>query len=225
MSNYILVVDDEPDVRQLFKITLSMAGHRIEVASDGLEAMDAIAKELPGLVLLDLMMPRLDGFGVLDRLRDEKPDDDLKVLIATAKSIEDRDKETLEAWPVVGVLNKGELDLKKMVGLIDDLLSGQPAKAATPPAAASSNGKPAPAEAHPPTVADGKPAAADAHPPAAKPSPSGNGKDLAAGQGAADKPSLGTRPLPAQSSNGKPAPAGSPNGKPSKTESDASGQP
>ena len=123
MDSYILVVDDEPDVRELFKITLNLAGYRTVVAGDGLEAMEAIAKESPSLILLDLMMPRLDGFGVLDKLRENKPNGELKVLIATAKTLNDNDKQRLADWPVVGVLNKGELDIPKMVTDVKNLLS------------------------------------------------------------------------------------------------------
>ena len=131
MAGYILVVDDEPDVRELFKITLNMAGYRTAVASDGLQALDEIAKESPELIVLDLMMPHLDGFGVLDRLREEREEHangPLKVLVATAKTLDDGDKEHLNSWPVVGVLNKGELDLSKMVHDVKSLLSDKPAK-------------------------------------------------------------------------------------------------
>jgi CheY-like chemotaxis protein len=123
LSGYILVVDDEPDVRELFKITLSMAGYRTQVAKDGLEAIDAISKESPQLIVLDLMMPRLDGFGVLTKLREEEANGKLKVLIATAKTLNDGDKEHLDSWPVVGVLNKGELDIAKMVVDVQQLLA------------------------------------------------------------------------------------------------------
>lgn len=128
MAGYILVVDDEPDVRELFKITLNMAGYRTAVASDGLQALDEIAKESPELIVLDLMMPHLDGFGVLDRLREEHSNGPLKVLIATAKTLNDGDKEHLSSWPVVGVLNKGELDLPKMVHDVQSLLSDKATK-------------------------------------------------------------------------------------------------
>ena len=122
MSHYILIVDDEPDVRELFKITLTMAGYRTAGVADGLEAIDEIAKETPELIVLDLMMPRLDGFGVLEKLRKNRPSGDLKVLIATAKILGDGDKEKLDSWPVVGVLNKGELDIAKMVVEVKGLL-------------------------------------------------------------------------------------------------------
>jgi CheY-like chemotaxis protein len=124
LAGYILVVDDEPDVRELFKITLSMAGYRTAVASNGLQALDEIAKESPALIVLDLMMPHLDGFGVLDKLREEKKNGPLKVLVATAKTLDDGDKEQLDSWPVVGVLNKGELDLPKMVRHVQSLVPG-----------------------------------------------------------------------------------------------------
>lgn len=115
MAGYILVVDDEPDVRELFRITLKMAGYRTEGATNGLEAIEAIAKESPALVLLDLMMPRMDGFKVLEKLRKGKRNGDLKVLVATAKTLSEPDQETLNEWPVVGVINKGELDIAQMV--------------------------------------------------------------------------------------------------------------
>ena len=112
---YILVVDDEPDVRELFNITLKMAGYETDTAHDGLQAVDKIATRSPDLVLLDLMMPRLDGFGLLKHLREQEPRKPMRVLIATAKVLEDKEQETLSQWPVVGVLNKGELDIGRMV--------------------------------------------------------------------------------------------------------------
>lgn len=122
----ILVVDDEPDVRELFNITLKMAGHVTETASDGLEAVDKLKAEIPDLVLLDLMMPRLDGFGLLSHIRKNMASQPIRVLIATAKVLEDSDHEQLDSWPVVGVLNKGELDIGQMVTIVRDALQRNP---------------------------------------------------------------------------------------------------
>jgi CheY-like chemotaxis protein len=122
----ILVVDDEPDVRELFNITLKMAGHNTETAKDGVEAVDRLEDEVPDLILLDLMMPRMDGFGLLKHIRSEMDSTPMRVLIATAKVLEDQDKERLSAWPVVGVLNKGELDIGAMVGIISTALERDP---------------------------------------------------------------------------------------------------
>ena len=124
----ILVVDDEPDVRELFNITLKMAGHVTETAKDGLEALDFLNGDLPDLILLDLMMPRLDGFGLLRHIRENMATKPVRVLVATAKVLEDSDNQRLADWPVVGVLNKGELDISAMVIVISTALKKEPLK-------------------------------------------------------------------------------------------------
>lgn len=70
MSN-ILVVDDDPDIRLLLRYELSPLGHQVAEAGDGEEALALLAAEAPELVLLDLMMPVLDGWEVLRRLDPE----------------------------------------------------------------------------------------------------------------------------------------------------------
>lgn len=125
----ILIVDDEPDVRELFNITLKMAGHVTETAKDGMEALDFLNGDLPDLILLDLMMPRLDGFGLLTHIREKMVAKPVRVLVATAKVLEDSDNQRLANWPVVGVLNKGELDISAMVIVISTALKKEPLKA------------------------------------------------------------------------------------------------
>jgi DNA-binding response OmpR family regulator len=65
----ILVVDDEADIRLLVKMTLSGDGHEVIEAGDGAEAMAAVRRARPDLVLLDVMMPDVDGFAVLKQLK------------------------------------------------------------------------------------------------------------------------------------------------------------
>ena len=65
----VLVVDDEATVRYLLSHVLTHAGYLVEVATDGEAALDRIQASRPDLVVLDLMMPGLDGWGVLERLR------------------------------------------------------------------------------------------------------------------------------------------------------------
>lgn len=64
----ILVVDDDPDIRLLLRLELSAEGHQILEAGDGQEALEVHEREAPDLVLLDMMMPVLDGWGVLRAL-------------------------------------------------------------------------------------------------------------------------------------------------------------
>ncbi|MFP5326057.1 MAG: response regulator transcription factor, partial [Acidimicrobiia bacterium] len=65
----VLVVDDEADIRELVWINLVMAGHEVVLAADGVEGLDAVEIEQPDLVILDVMMPELDGWEVLSRMK------------------------------------------------------------------------------------------------------------------------------------------------------------
>ena len=65
----ILVVDDEANVQRLLQYTLKQAGYTVAVAGDGVEALKLWATEQPGLILLDVSLPKLDGYGVAERIR------------------------------------------------------------------------------------------------------------------------------------------------------------
>ena len=72
----ILVVDDEPDIRQLVRFTLGLDGHEVVEAQDGGEALDVVARHRPDLIVLDVMMPEVSGWDALTRL---KADGDARV--------------------------------------------------------------------------------------------------------------------------------------------------
>jgi two-component system OmpR family response regulator len=85
----VLVVDDEPNIRELLSEALLLNGFTVTTASSGWRAMDAVARERPDIVVLDVMLPDLDGFAVARRLRErgESP----MVLFLTAKdAVSDR---------------------------------------------------------------------------------------------------------------------------------------
>ena len=67
----LLVVDDEPAVRRVLVMRLQLAGYRVVCAEDGEEALEVFHRESPDLVVLDVMLPKLDGFAVCRRLRAE----------------------------------------------------------------------------------------------------------------------------------------------------------
>ena len=160
----ILVVDDEPDVRELFNITLKMAGHETDTAKHGQEALDRLATESPDLIVLDLMMPHVDGFSFLAHVRGEMSTKPMRVLVATAKVLEDADQARLGDWPVVGVLNKGELDIGQMVLVVSTALSKSPLKAEVE-AAAGKAAEPEAESAKKAPEAPSKPAPQPATPP------------------------------------------------------------
>ena len=81
----ILVVDDEPDIIALVAYHLARSGYRVSTASSGPEALQAAREEQPALIILDLMLPELSGFEVLERLRADRALADTPVLMLTAR--------------------------------------------------------------------------------------------------------------------------------------------
>jgi two-component system phosphate regulon response regulator PhoB len=84
----ILVVDDEPDLLELVRVTLAQAGHQVETAVSGREALDALRRRRPDLLILDLMLPDVSGTELCRRLRSERETAALPVLMLTAKADE-----------------------------------------------------------------------------------------------------------------------------------------
>ncbi|HEX7067653.1 MAG TPA: sigma-54 dependent transcriptional regulator [Candidatus Limnocylindria bacterium] len=81
-SRSVLVVDDDADVRALLKDLLSEEGYKPRIAKTGAEALEAVAKDLPDLVMMDVKLPDQDGLGVLKTLKREHPE--LEVIVMTA---------------------------------------------------------------------------------------------------------------------------------------------
>lgn len=85
MNFKILVADDEPNIVISLEYLLKREGYTVIVAKDGQEALDAIARELPDLVLLDVMMPKKTGFEVCQAVRSTEALQATKILMLTAK--------------------------------------------------------------------------------------------------------------------------------------------
>lgn len=88
MEKKILVVEDEESIRRLVRMTLAALGHEVIEAADGEEAMELVREERPDLIVLDIMLPKLDGWGVLRELRRSGLRRKTRVLLLTAKSSE-----------------------------------------------------------------------------------------------------------------------------------------
>jgi len=84
-SKRILVVDDEPRMIGFIRMNLELEGHQVHEAHNGMEALEAIRKQLPDVVLLDVMMPEMDGFETLRLLREFS---NIPVIMLTAKGDE-----------------------------------------------------------------------------------------------------------------------------------------
>ena len=87
MPETILVVDDDPDIARFVEVNLRSAGYDVSVASDGEQALEKAAALRPDLVLLDVMMPRIDGFEVAQRLRRNPQTASTSIIMLTAKAL------------------------------------------------------------------------------------------------------------------------------------------
>ncbi len=94
-SHKILVCDDEKNIRRLVQVNLERAGYKVVTASDGKEALQQVVKERPELIVLDIMMPYMDGFEVLQNLRRNASTREIPVFMLTAKS---QDSDIFRGW-------------------------------------------------------------------------------------------------------------------------------
>lgn len=85
MPEHILIVDDEPHIRRILGFLLDQRGYDTSQAVDGVEALEIARRERPDLILLDLMMPRMDGFEVCEALRADFTTAQIPVIMLTAK--------------------------------------------------------------------------------------------------------------------------------------------
>jgi len=93
MSKRILIVDDEPNIVISLEFLMMREGHEVRVARDGEAGLSAVRTHRPDLVVLDVMMPKLDGFAVLETVRSEPELAHTRILMLTAKGGEaDRQK-------------------------------------------------------------------------------------------------------------------------------------
>ena len=81
----ILLVDDEPDIIEIIRFNLEQNGYQISTASDGLEAIKVAEKEIPHLIIMDVMMPNLDGIEACERLRQDNRFSDTIIMFLTAR--------------------------------------------------------------------------------------------------------------------------------------------
>ena len=87
MNKLILIVDDEPMVRHLLQMLLSMDGFQVAEACDGMEALDKVEQQCPDLILMDYMMPNLDGLAASKYLRSQPETANVPIIMLSANSL------------------------------------------------------------------------------------------------------------------------------------------
>jgi CheY-like chemotaxis protein len=113
-SPVALVVDDDPNARDMLRPGLEKAGWSVLEAENGREALARLARSAPRLILLDLMMPQMDGFEFLDEFRRNAAWRSIPVLVVTAKELTAEDRSRLHGG-VARILEKGSLTPKQLL--------------------------------------------------------------------------------------------------------------
>lgn len=111
MGCRVLVVDDSEVLRKIVGFNLSKEGFTVEEAKDGVEALEKMKSQKPDLVILDIMMPNLNGFEVLRRMRSDPETSGIPVIMLTAKGGENDAKTALQ-YGANGFLTKPFSPLK-----------------------------------------------------------------------------------------------------------------
>jgi len=96
----IMVIDDDANIRSVLKYCLEKKGYHVLLSGDGLDAVHKAKLERPDLIILDLALPRLDGFGFLERLKSEAETRAIPVIVLTAYSYEENRRKSLELGAV-----------------------------------------------------------------------------------------------------------------------------
>lgn len=106
MGKRILLCDDEIHIVRAAEFKLKKGGYDVETANDGEEAWLAIQRQTPDMLITDCQMPRLDGFGLVEKVRDNPFTADMPIFMLTAKCFELSHEELAEKWNIIGVIAK-----------------------------------------------------------------------------------------------------------------------
>jgi CheY-like chemotaxis protein len=115
----VLVVDDSAPVRDLVVVNLELEGFQVRTAVDGLEGFETALEWRPDLITLDVVMPRLDGFGALERLRGDPRTADIPVVIVTGRA-QGADRDRGQALGADAYLSK-PFEPAELVGVVGEL--------------------------------------------------------------------------------------------------------
>jgi DNA-binding response OmpR family regulator len=117
----LLIVEDVPDTLRLIEAALTFKGYRVITAHNGLEALEAIGKERPALVITDILMPKMDGFSLVHRMRINPEMHEIPVIFLSATYVEAEDKAFATAIGVTSFLEK-PIDIERFLSKIEEIL-------------------------------------------------------------------------------------------------------
>ncbi len=118
----ILIVEDEPSLQSALKNKLEVEGFNVETAKNGLEGVDAVKKSPPDLILLDMVMPVMDGLTMLKNIREEDASKNIPVIILSNLSDSQELVNAMQSQ-VFDYLIKSDVSLEEIIGKVNNKLS------------------------------------------------------------------------------------------------------
>lgn len=120
-KSYLLIVEDDPDIRALLETALTFKQYRVITTQNGRQALDVVRREHPAVVIADIMMPQLDGFGLVHRLRIDPGTRNIPVVFITATYVSPEDREFALKIGATQFIQK-PVDLDMFLKAVDELL-------------------------------------------------------------------------------------------------------
>lgn len=156
----VLVVEDDNNLREIYETSLKAEGYDTSSAADGMEALEIAGRDKPDLIISDVMMPRLSGFEMLEKMRQDQNLKDIPVIMMTALSMAE-DKDTAKRLGVVHYLVKSQVTLEDFVNVAKKFVpvDGSAGAPSTTPAPEPAPETPAPEPASTPAPTAAEPPA------------------------------------------------------------------
>ena len=124
-SKVLLIVEDIPNILELLDLTLKFNGYQVLTARNGQEALDVLENIRPALIITDILMPRMDGFTLIYRLRSDQKTRDIPVVFLSATYVSPEDKNFAATLGATKFIEK-PIDTKMLLKTIADLLTQPP---------------------------------------------------------------------------------------------------
>ena len=132
MITKILIAEDDPMMARLYEKVFNFEGYQVEMAVDGQAALDKARESIPTLIILDVMMPKLNGLAALDQIKADPKLKDIPVVMLTNLAGQ-QDAETALSKGAAKYIIKSEHDPREVAAIVKEVLGGQaPSAPATP---------------------------------------------------------------------------------------------
>ncbi|OGM19861.1 hypothetical protein A2686_01165 [Candidatus Woesebacteria bacterium RIFCSPHIGHO2_01_FULL_38_10] len=119
----ILIVEDDPLMSRLYQKIFTFEGYAIDIATDGVEALDKVRKDKPTLILLDIMMPRMNGLEFLGKVKSDPDTKSIPVVILTNLAGQQDAERGITAGAVKYIV-KSEYEPKQIANMVKEIIAG-----------------------------------------------------------------------------------------------------